>query len=297
MINPIRSAIRESNAATVRVSGLAARYGVADVTGDVFVHNSLQPKDHVNMLLDHVPSSLAGTWEVEQRDDGLFVTAEIASDLYLHLLRERFIGLSAGYRVIQASMIFGETTDIGGGVVGSLVRSFSGTGHDLEYSGMSVWESNGASNEWYTPKYVFDALSCRFDLDVAHPENHKTHVPCDQFYASGSLKLEWQGFIWMNPPFGGRNGLVPWLDKFFSHGNGIALTPDGSSAPWWQDAAAKSHEVMFVSPKIKFERPDGSTGNSPGNGTTLFAVGNDGIAALRRAEQNGLGLILTKGAA
>jgi hypothetical protein len=39
----------------------------------------------------------------------------------------------------------------------------------------------------------------------------------------------------MNPPFGGRNGLAPWLDKFFANGNGIALTPDRTSAPWWQD--------------------------------------------------------------
>lgn len=79
---------------------------------------------------------------------------------------------------------------------------------------MSYWEASGKNNEWYTPQYIFDAMGCRFDLDVAHPEI-ETKVPCENYYSSGSLEKEWQGFVWMNPPFGGRNGLVPWLDKFF----------------------------------------------------------------------------------
>jgi hypothetical protein len=44
----------------------------------------------------------------------------------------------------------------------------------------------------------------------------------------------------MNPPFGPRNGIVPWLEKFFAHGNGIALVPDRTSAPWWQRFAPKA---------------------------------------------------------
>ena len=153
---------------------------------------------------------------------------------------------------------------------------------------MSMWETKGASEEWYTPKYVFDALACEFDLDVAHPER-PTHVPCEQYYSSGSLEKDWNGFIWMNPPFGGRNGLVPWLNKFFEHGNGIALTPDRTSAPWWQEASAKSDAVLFVSPKIKFERPDGSLGKSPGTGTTLFASGERAKLCLVCAKLGGLG--------
>ena len=93
----------------------------------------------------------------------------------------------------------------------------------------------------------------------------------------------------MNPPFGGRNGLVPWLDKFFDHGNGIALTPDRTSAPWWQDAARRADGILFVAGKIKFERPDGSVGKSPGTGTTLFASGARADAALIRAARLGLG--------
>jgi hypothetical protein len=156
---------------------------------------------------------------------------------------------------------------------------------------MGYWEPNiGATNDWYTPKYIFDALGVTFDLDVASPPR-QTHVPCVARLTSGALEAEWSGFIWMNPPFGGRNGLVPWLQKFFAHGNGVALTPDRTSAPWWQEFAPKADGVLFT-PKIRFERPDGSTGDSPSNGTTLMAAGIRGRDALRRAALNGLGVLL-----
>ncbi|MER9357464.1 phage N-6-adenine-methyltransferase [Mesorhizobium sp. M0514] len=157
---------------------------------------------------------------------------------------------------------------------------------------MSHWEANGKSNDWFTPAYVFDALGCTFDLDVAHPADLRTHVPAKQFISANSLALDWFGFIWMNPPFGGRNGIEPWLDKFFAHGNGIALAPDRTSCPWWQAASRKSDAVLFVDGKIKFEKPDGTTGDSPSNGTTLFAAGQRGVDALMVAELAGLGITM-----
>ncbi|ATP19813.1 DNA N-6-adenine-methyltransferase [Sphingobium yanoikuyae] len=156
---------------------------------------------------------------------------------------------------------------------------------------MGQWEpSVGASNEWYTPSYVFDALGCRFDLDVAHPHGVRTHVPCDGYLSRDGLSTPWFGFIWMNPPFGGRNGLTPWLDQFFAHGNGVALVPDRTSAPWFRDAWRQADLVMFT-PKIRFLRPDGSQGKCPSNGTALMAVGKRGCVALENAYRAGLGIL------
>lgn len=153
----------------------------------------------------------------------------------------------------------------------------------------------GATDEWYTPPYVFDALGCAFDMDVASPGKLVTPwIPAREFIISRSLARDWNGIVWMNPPFGGRNGIVPWLDKFFVHGNGIALTPDRTSAPWWQDAARKADAVLFIAGKVKFERPDGSIGKSPSNGTTLFTVGERGRGALEHATVAGLGLLLSR---
>ncbi len=156
----------------------------------------------------------------------------------------------------------------------------------------------GATDEWYTPPHVFEALGCRFDLDVASPGQDVTPwIPARRFYVRPkvpnvptSLDMPWEGFVWMNPPFGGRNALVPWLDKFFSHGNGIALVPDRTSAPWWQTFASKADGILFIAPKLKFIGPDGKPGNSPAQGTTLMAAGGKASRALLRAAENGLGI-------
>jgi hypothetical protein len=155
---------------------------------------------------------------------------------------------------------------------------------------MSKWEpSLGATDEWYTPRHVFDALGCEFDLDVAAPMFGPRHVPAKHWLAVDGLRANWRGFVWMNPPFGGRNALSVWLDRFFTHGNGIALTPDRTSAPWWQDAARKADAILLTRGKIKFERPDGSIGGSPGSGVTLWAAGEKAQTALSRAQDHGLG--------
>lgn len=156
---------------------------------------------------------------------------------------------------------------------------------------MSSWEpSIGATDEWYTPKYIFDALGELFDLDVAAPLHGPLHVPAKSYFSSdlNGLVQQWQGFVWMNPPFGGRNGLVPWLNRFFEHGDGIALTPDRTSAPWWQAANRRADGTLFIAGKIRFLKPDGTEGRSPGTGTTLFAAGERGRQALMSAQANGL---------
>jgi hypothetical protein len=155
---------------------------------------------------------------------------------------------------------------------------------------VSHWETAGRSDEWYTPRYIFDALNCRFDLDVAPARAGRAHVPANDGVISCGLSADWHGFVWMNPPYGGRNSLTPWLDKFFQHGSGIALVPDRTSAPWFQDAWPKASAVLFTR-KIRFLRPDGTEGKSPSNGTALMGAGGRATAALYRAQREGLGIL------
>jgi hypothetical protein len=158
---------------------------------------------------------------------------------------------------------------------------------------MSYWEANGKSDEWYTPKYIFDALQCRFDLDVAAPEDRKfVSVPADKFITQNSLTEIWSGFVWMNPPFGGRNSIGEWITKIQAHNNGIALTADRTSALWWHRAAEGCTGVLFIKGKVRFLRPDGSEGKSPSNGTTLFAYGKLAFDALYNAQNRGLGILM-----
>jgi len=154
-------------------------------------------------------------------------------------------------------------------------------------------QSVGASDEWYTPPHVFSALGCSFDMDVASPGRAMTPwIPAATFITANSLAFAWTGFVWMNPPFGARNGIVPWLAKFFEHGNGIALVPDRTSAPWWQCYVPRTELVLFVAPKLKFLDANGDPGSSPAQGTCLLSAGRRALEPLHRARAEGLGALM-----
>lgn len=140
------------------------------------------------------------------------------------------------------------------------------------------------SDDWYTPKYIFDALNETFDLDVASPIGGPRYVPTKHWISDNSLLKEWNGFIWMNPPYGNSKNKCLWLEKFFTHGNGIALMADRTSASWFQKYGPLADCILWVSPKIKFERPDGTIGSSPGTGSVLFASGKRAELALLQSK-------------
>jgi len=146
----------------------------------------------------------------------------------------------------------------------------------------------GASDDWYTPPAMLEAIGLTFDLDPCSPGvGH--WVPARRVFtkADDGLVQPWAGLVWCNPPFGGRNGHVPWLRKFLEHGNGIALVRAYTSAGWFHDWAVRAESMVFPRGKTKFVRPDGSIGTAPGHGIVLLGMGAVANAALRRC---GLGL-------
>lgn len=153
---------------------------------------------------------------------------------------------------------------------------------------MSYWEQVGKSDEWYTPEWIFKRLNTIFDMDVAASPFGSDFVPALKRLTEGSLEVEWEGFIWMNPPYGGRNGLIPWMDKFVKHGNGICLIPDRTSAPTFQMFMGEMDLICFSNGKIKFINPEGEEGKSPSNGSVFGAIGQKGAEALMNAK---LGLL------
>jgi len=133
----------------------------------------------------------------------------------------------------------------------------------------------GESNEWYTPPEIFDALGCRFDLDPFSP-SHDHWTPADAFYtqAEDGMAQDWGGrFVFVNPPFGGRNGHVPALLKFLENGNGVGVFRAYTSAAWFHDHAVNAECFLFPRGKTKFVKPDGSIGKAPGGGVVFLGVG------------------------
>ena len=146
----------------------------------------------------------------------------------------------------------------------------------------------GETDDWYTPPSIFAALGLRFDLDPCSPGiGH--WVPTERIYteADDGLAHPWSGLVFMNPPFGGRNGHVPWLVKFFDHANGVAIVRAYTSSGWWHDHMHRAEALLFPRGKTKFIRPDGSIGRAPGHGIVLIGMGEVAIEAMRAS---GLGM-------
>lgn len=147
----------------------------------------------------------------------------------------------------------------------------------------------GASDDWYTPVEIFDALKLTFDLDPCSPgAGHwvpAINILCKE---DNGLSRDWYGLVFMNPPFGGRNGHIPWLVKFLDHANGIAIIRAYTSSAWFHDyVAPRAETLLFPKGKTKFVRPDGSIGGSPGHGVVLIGMGAPSRSAL---QLSGLGL-------
>jgi hypothetical protein len=150
--------------------------------------------------------------------------------------------------------------------------------------------SIGRSDDWYTPPAIFHALGLRFDLDPCSP-GVGDWVPAHRVYTKqmDGLAQSWSGLVWMNPPFGGRHGHLPWLRRFLDHANGIALVRAYTSAAWFHDWALRADAMLFPRGKTKFIRPDGSVGGSPGHGVVLLGMGAVAVNALRGS---GLGFFI-----
>jgi hypothetical protein len=147
--------------------------------------------------------------------------------------------------------------------------------------------------EWYAPSYIFKALGCWFDLDVASPgADVVPWIPADRHFTikENGLERDWgNAFVWMSHPYSPE--MTPlWIEKFRRHGNGICLIGDRTSIWWWQDLCGNADLILLMNKRVNFISPNRGSGTNP-LGTTLVAYGERGVQALRNAAAAGLGTL------
>lgn len=112
-------------------------------------------------------------------------------------------------------------------------------------------QTSKTSDDYYTPRWIFDALNLRYDIDVAAPPGGCEWIPADRYYtqADDGLAQPWQGVVWMNPPF---SKPAPWITKWIEHGNGIAITVMSKSR--WFDTLWANRDIAAASlpPTLKY---------------------------------------------
>ena len=111
------------------------------------------------------------------------------------------------------------------------------------------------SDDCYTPRWVFDAMGLKFDLDVASPPGGPWHVPCDRFYTAedDGLTSPWSGLVWCNPPY---SNYTPWAQRFARHDRAVILGILSPEVLWWPVIVKAADAISVIS--CDFVKPDGS---------------------------------------
>jgi hypothetical protein len=170
-------------------------------------------------------------------------------------------------------------------------RHFNGTG------------ALSSSPEWFTPPPVFTAMGVVFDMDVASPGRQFVDwIPARIHLtkAEDGLTTPWlvynergkprSAFVWCNPPYGLRNGMQQWIDRFVEHGNGVIMLPGYTYTRWFHDLVMKVDCILFPLYKLQFINP--TLPPARRNCTIsncLAAIGDQGIEALHNAASRGFG--------
>jgi len=110
-------------------------------------------------------------------------------------------------------------------------------------------------DDWYTPRWIFDAADITFDMDVASPiDPEMQQVPAKRHLTAldDGLATPWEGIVWCNPPY---SGSTPWVEKWAAHdGPAMILVPAVKSR--WVGTLLGATEAMTLL-TVEFIRPGG----------------------------------------
>ena len=155
---------------------------------------------------------------------------------------------------------------------------------------METSKTEERSDEWYTPLRITTALDCTFDQDVASPvDRTHTSIKAKKYFTIKDKDPKWEGFIWMNPPFGDSKTKTNWYRKFIEHNNGIALSTDRTCTKWFHYMLNNSDSMFLFIGRPSFVKPSGELGKGAATNTCLWSSGNKGTKQLKKLEKLGLG--------
>jgi hypothetical protein len=140
-------------------------------------------------------------------------------------------------------------------------------------------------DEWYTPRWLFDALGIKFEIDVCAPLNTTySSVPALRGFTieDDGLAQPWDGTVWCNPPYSKPE---PWARRMIHHRDGLILTHIPMNAGWCVDMWETCDAIRLFQ-AMEFVRPDG-TSQRPGYWLQLAAFGPTATEALARLQPLG----------
>jgi hypothetical protein len=152
------------------------------------------------------------------------------------------------------------------------------------------FERTEQKEDWITPPSIPNALKglTGFDLDPCASRYQKEfYAENNLFIEDDGLKAEWEGRVWMNPPYGRK--AEKFMAKLAEHGKGTALIFSRTdTATWHKYIFPKASAILFMQRRVAFWK-DGVEGNVTGGcGSALIAFSQIDKKMLQRANEDGL---------
>lgn len=102
------------------------------------------------------------------------------------------------------------------------------------------------TNDWKTPKAIYDELNKEFNFDY-------DPCPYQNFFNGDGLRDAWGKSTFCNPPY---SDIKNWIKKGYEEAKKgkmvVFLIPSRTDTKWWHDYVMKAKEIRFIKGRLKF---------------------------------------------
>lgn len=146
--------------------------------------------------------------------------------------------------------------------------------------------ANAGTHTWLTPPDILAALGM-FNLDPCACPLPRPWPTAETMWTreDGSLRREWFGRVWLNPPFGPKPLVSSFMRRMVQHGQGTCLLfACTETEVFFESVWERATAILFLKGRPHFHHQDGRrAGANSGAPVSLIAYGQDDADRLRES--------------